>query len=176
MKLLSIGFVLAALAMNLAGQESTGKIQFEVASVRPSAPDDGRPRGINESSGGPGTSNPGRFRATNMSLSGLLMRAYNVKPYQVSGPAWLNTTHFDGRSDRRGDSGSPCRSPLRQRIGRQRSRQRLCCRTGPHGPGAALPIRRTSPCRYRATFAITGRAAALPSQAPLAQWNDARHF
>lgn len=61
MKLLSTGFVLAALAVNVAGQESTGKIQFEVASVRPSAPDDGRPRGIDESSGGPGTSNPGRF-------------------------------------------------------------------------------------------------------------------
>ena len=95
MKLLSTGIVLCAVAMNLAGQESTGKIQFEVASVRPSPPDDGGPRGINESSGGPGTSNPGRYRATNMSISGLVMQAYNMKPYQVSGPAWLNTTRFE---------------------------------------------------------------------------------
>ena len=85
----------SAFAVNLTGQESTGKIQFEVASVRPSPPDDGGPRGINESSGGPGTGNPGRYRATNMSISGLVMQAYNVKPYQLNGPAWLATTRFE---------------------------------------------------------------------------------
>jgi uncharacterized protein (TIGR03435 family) len=84
-----IVFILAALAVNLAGQ------QFEVVSVRPSAPDDGGPRGVDEATGGPGTGNPTRFRATNMSISGLVMRAYGVRRFQVIGPDWLTTTRFE---------------------------------------------------------------------------------
>ena len=87
-----IGLIVAALAVNLAGQQSP---QFEVVSVRPSAPDDGGPRGVDEATGGPGTGNPTRFRATNMSISGLVMRGYGVRRFQVIGPDWLNTTRFE---------------------------------------------------------------------------------
>jgi len=40
-------------------------------------------------SGGPGTKDPGQFTFTNWNLSALLQRAYGVKSYQVSGPAWV---------------------------------------------------------------------------------------
>src|SRR4051794_4182410 len=52
-------------------QESTGRVQFEVATVRPFTAR-GRPAARDRRvERGPGTTLPGRFRATNMSLSGL---------------------------------------------------------------------------------------------------------
>jgi uncharacterized protein (TIGR03435 family) len=69
---------------------------FEVASVKPSAPVPpnggvyfGPPRG------GPGTPDPGLITWSYATLKGLLMAAYDVKNYAVSGPAWLNTERYD---------------------------------------------------------------------------------
>jgi uncharacterized protein (TIGR03435 family) len=45
--------------------------------------------------GGPGTPDPERWTFTNMSLQDLIRTAYDVKPYQVSGPAWLESARFD---------------------------------------------------------------------------------
>jgi uncharacterized protein (TIGR03435 family) len=45
--------------------------------------------------GGPGTSDPGQFSCANWSLSNLLMKAYNIRSYQLSGPSWLQTTGYD---------------------------------------------------------------------------------
>lgn len=60
---------------------------FEVASVRmdtgESRPDAG---GIN---GGPGTGNPGRFTATQVPLSMLFVRAFEIENDQLVGPDWL---------------------------------------------------------------------------------------
>src|SRR5580692_877613 len=73
-----------------------GVEQFEVASVKPSAPVPpnggvyfGPPRG------GPGTPDPGLITWSYATLKGLLMAAYDVKNYAVSGPAWLNTERYD---------------------------------------------------------------------------------
>jgi uncharacterized protein (TIGR03435 family) len=45
--------------------------------------------------GGPGTSDPGRISCERMNLRSLLMRAYDVKAYQISGPEWLTDVSFD---------------------------------------------------------------------------------
>lgn len=64
--------------------------EFEVASVKPmpqSAP-------YFSPSGGPGTSDPGQIAWSGVPLKQLLMAAYDVKRYQVSGPAWLDSERY----------------------------------------------------------------------------------
>jgi hypothetical protein len=72
---------------------------FEAASIRPAAPPQifggdrvtvrfGR-------SGGPGTADPGRITWNNASLMDILIEAWNVKRFQVTGPDWLGTERFD---------------------------------------------------------------------------------
>jgi uncharacterized protein (TIGR03435 family) len=72
------------------------RLQFEVASVKPSAPVPpnggvyfGPPRG------GPGTPDPELITWTYARLRELLTTAYDVKTYQVYGPDWLNTERYD---------------------------------------------------------------------------------
>ena len=62
---------------------------FDAASVKPSS--GGRP----DSTGGPGTKDPGRIHYSNLSLQYLLQIAYNLQPFQIAGPAWLDTERFD---------------------------------------------------------------------------------
>jgi len=69
------------------------KLQFEVASVRPSGP---VPRGTPQfpagrSSGGPGTNDPQRITYERVPLLQLLMNAYGVSPDQIAGPGWATT-------------------------------------------------------------------------------------
>ena len=59
---------------------------FEVASVKPSTSTSGRVTM---------TSDPGRIRYTNITLKRILLRAYDVKDYQISAPDWLDTLRFD---------------------------------------------------------------------------------
>jgi uncharacterized protein (TIGR03435 family) len=47
------------------------------------------------SHGGPGTSDPGQVTYNNVTLKNLLMTAYGVKIYQISGPGWLDTERYD---------------------------------------------------------------------------------
>ena len=76
------------------GQASAQGPTFEVASVKVSPPStDGRV--IRGSGGGPGSTDPGTFTASNMPLKPLLVRAYNVKTYQIEGPEWLDSDGFD---------------------------------------------------------------------------------
>lgn len=65
--------------------------QFEVASVKPAAPD---ARGM-RCTGGPGTSDPGTLRCDNYSLSFLVMMAYNLRSFQLAAPAWMDTVRYD---------------------------------------------------------------------------------
>jgi uncharacterized protein (TIGR03435 family) len=67
---------------------------FEVASVKPAAPYKGGPLHIAES-GGPGTDDPGRLIFSNYTMKGLLVSAFDMQPYQISGPVWLNEDMFD---------------------------------------------------------------------------------
>ena len=66
----------------------TPRLEFEVASVKPS-----------RSGPGPfriGTQPGGRFVATNVTLRALIQYAYGMQPYQVLGGAtWLSSDHFD---------------------------------------------------------------------------------
>jgi uncharacterized protein (TIGR03435 family) len=84
-------FTAATLAQS---NPSAPKLEFEVASVKPAAPQaDGR-RFVG-SQGGPGTADPGRVTYTNLALKSLITTAYDVKAYQVVGPGWLEMERFD---------------------------------------------------------------------------------
>jgi uncharacterized protein (TIGR03435 family) len=84
-------FLCASIAL---GQQPNPKLTFEVASIKPAAPQAmGRIQGSGR--GGPGTSDPGRIWFTDMSLRVLIMRAYDVQSFQVSGPSWLDSQRFD---------------------------------------------------------------------------------
>jgi uncharacterized protein (TIGR03435 family) len=81
----------------LYGQSAYGQ-SFDVASIKPAAPPPSNGRGMvvfSRPTGGPGTNDPGRIRYPNMSLKNLLMSAYDVKNFQITGPAWLDTERFD---------------------------------------------------------------------------------
>src|ERR1700730_15250446 len=67
---------------------------FEVASVKPAAPQTGN-RIMMGRRGGPGTPDPGQVTYTNASMKMLLTDAYGVKGYQISGPGWIDSEHFD---------------------------------------------------------------------------------
>ena len=76
------------------GQPPNPKLTFEVASIKPAAPQSmGRIQG--SASGGPGTPDPSRIRFTDMTLRVLIMRAYDVQSFQVSGPSWMDSRRFD---------------------------------------------------------------------------------
>jgi uncharacterized protein (TIGR03435 family) len=81
------------LAAATAFGQRTAAPTFEVASVKPGGPvQPGRPTGMR---GGPGTSDPGQITWIHVTLQDLLVRAYDVKEYQLSGPPWLSTERFD---------------------------------------------------------------------------------
>ncbi len=65
--------------------------QFEAASVKPASPD---ARGM-RCTGGPGTSDPALLRCDNYSLSYLVMMAYNLRSFQLTAPAWMDSVNFD---------------------------------------------------------------------------------
>ena len=62
---------------------------FEVASVKPAAPQAGS--GFRSSM----HTSLGEVRITNYSLKTLLMNAYDVKNFQIAGPDWLDSQRFD---------------------------------------------------------------------------------
>lgn len=64
------------------------KPQFEVASIKPAAPD-ARGTYIRNATGG-------RLDITNMPLKEMIVFAWRVQPYQITGgPAWMATTRWD---------------------------------------------------------------------------------
>jgi len=76
-------------------QDSLSRPEFEVASVRPAAPDPPGEALPGIFRGGPGTSDPGTFTVRFVLLRDLLRRAYGLRTFQVVGPAWVNNTHYD---------------------------------------------------------------------------------
>lgn len=95
-----IAFLLSAGAAAFAGAsafaQATERLTFEVASVKPSTP--GWEKGgvyFGPPRGGPGTPDPGQITWTYATFKSLLMTAYDVKSYQLSGPAWLDTERYD---------------------------------------------------------------------------------
>jgi uncharacterized protein (TIGR03435 family) len=80
---------IAAFACSLCIAQSESSPHFEVASVKPMG--EGR---LGSFSGGPGSTDPDRitFQATTIEI--LIRSAYNVLPYQISGPSWLSTERY----------------------------------------------------------------------------------
>jgi uncharacterized protein (TIGR03435 family) len=74
---------------------SPGKpLTFDAASVKPvKPPPSGGGRGkAGGGPGGPGTSDPSRIHYPAIRLKDLILRAYDLKDYQIVGPDWLNAT------------------------------------------------------------------------------------
>jgi len=83
-------------AMSVAHAQPTGSLSsFEVVSIKPSAPPDGRPHysvGIRR---GPGTSDPGRMTFSHVTVARLVTQAYGIYRFQLACPDWFNTEQFD---------------------------------------------------------------------------------
>jgi uncharacterized protein (TIGR03435 family) len=77
--------VLAALTLAAAFGQSTPPA-FEVASIRPVKSMKDR-KSL--------TVDPGRITYVNVTLQDCILAAYGVKPYQISGPGWLDTERYD---------------------------------------------------------------------------------
>jgi uncharacterized protein (TIGR03435 family) len=73
-------------------------LAFKVASIKSAQPPtpDGQGRiFMRDPSGGPGSKDPGRINYPFMTLRNLLMTAFDVKSFQISGPSWLDSERFD---------------------------------------------------------------------------------
>jgi uncharacterized protein (TIGR03435 family) len=83
----------AFLLLGSAAFAQNGQVRpsFEAASVKKA--EQGRP-GPGPLRGGPGTSSPGQLSGIS-SLKALLMRAYDVKGYQITGPAWMESERYE---------------------------------------------------------------------------------
>ena len=82
-----LAFVLAMLASATFAQTAPRR-EFEVASIRPSAPFNGQVRvGVHVDGA--------QVRISYLSLREYLAAAYRVKDYQITGPEWLASTRFD---------------------------------------------------------------------------------
>jgi uncharacterized protein (TIGR03435 family) len=80
----------------LAVAQSNGP-SFEVASIRPGVFLPPGPTGVlrTGSHGGPGTDDPENYSARNVTLASLVLRAYGLKNYQLSGPNWMDSARYD---------------------------------------------------------------------------------
>ncbi len=90
--------LLALAAFEAFGQEGAKAPEFEAASIKPAEPlNTGAMMagGRMQISMGCSQPDPGRFTCTGMPLRMLVVRAYGVKNYQVSGPAWMDSDRFD---------------------------------------------------------------------------------
>jgi uncharacterized protein (TIGR03435 family) len=67
---------------------------FEVATIKPSPPNDGRGF-VRGCKGGPGSSDPGLWRCTNATITMLVLRAYDIKNYQLTAPDWMGSTNYE---------------------------------------------------------------------------------
>lgn len=80
------------LAACLLAAQASGP-SFDAASIKPSPPlGASYARGCH---GGPGTGDPGLWRCTNATLQMLIMRAYDLKGYQLIAPGWASEASFN---------------------------------------------------------------------------------
>src|SRR6267154_2707548 len=97
MKIRWIGLALFACSV-ASGQTAEKSLTFDVAVVKSASPPvpDGQGRIMMMGpSGGPGTKDPDRIHYPYMNLKNLLMTAYDLKSFQVTGPSWLDTERFE---------------------------------------------------------------------------------
>jgi len=75
-------------------QSADAPLTFEVASIKPSPPPDGRGMRVG-CPGGPGSSDPGRITCTNINLANLVSMAYGLARYQLLGLSLSDTDRFE---------------------------------------------------------------------------------
>jgi len=83
--------LLACAAFAAFAQDAAPATEFEAASVQPSQP----PQPGVRYDTGCRTPGPGLFVCTNAPFRLLVLRAYGVEDYRLSGPAWMGTERFD---------------------------------------------------------------------------------
>ena len=76
-------------------QSTEGPAAFEVASIKTAAPTASAGMFRVMMRGGPGSADPGQLTYSNVTLKNVLMNAYGVKGYQISGPSWLDSERYD---------------------------------------------------------------------------------
>ena len=76
--------MLASALIVVAFGQTSGNAEFEVASIKTNPPQAGFHLATDAAvaSGGPGTADPGMFRCSNCSLGTLIVKAFNLQPYQ----------------------------------------------------------------------------------------------
>ena len=83
-------------AQSAADAKSEKKLEFEVASIKPSVMPGGRGMIRMGPQGGPGSGDPGRVSYTLSTIRDLMVIAYGVHRYQITGgPNWLDSERFD---------------------------------------------------------------------------------
>ncbi|MEO8028988.1 MAG: TIGR03435 family protein [Bryobacteraceae bacterium] len=83
-----------ALVFTAHGQTS-GKAEFEAASIRTNPPQAGFHFASDAVSGGPGTPDPGMFRCSKCTLATLIAKAFQLQPYQFPGRTSLADTTYE---------------------------------------------------------------------------------
>jgi uncharacterized protein (TIGR03435 family) len=73
----------------------SSRLEFEVASLRPSGPPPREPQLTNLVQGGPGTKEPERITGPRVTLQRFLTVAYGVDFDQIQGPAWTGEQRYD---------------------------------------------------------------------------------
>jgi uncharacterized protein (TIGR03435 family) len=93
-KITKIAMLAPAFLLAAHGQTS-GKAEFEVASIKTNAPQSGFHFAADAASGGPGTADPAMFRCSKCSLATLIVKAFNLQPYQFPGRTSLTDNTYD---------------------------------------------------------------------------------
>jgi uncharacterized protein (TIGR03435 family) len=88
MKSLALSFLASASLF----AQTTGAT-FEVATVKASPPNDGGY--IRGCKGGPGTGDPVLWRCTNATITMLVLRAFDIKHYQLTAPDWAAGMNYE---------------------------------------------------------------------------------
>jgi uncharacterized protein (TIGR03435 family) len=98
MRLMKCWLALAAIYCAAYAQSTDQKLTFDVASIKPAAMPTLNGRGMVRMagpSGGPGSKDPGRVRYPFTTVRNLIMIAYDVKSFQISGPPTLDSERFE---------------------------------------------------------------------------------
>lgn len=76
-------------------QVTSKRLEFDVASVRQTPAGSQASLGLRTTGAGSVTITSDRASYRNITLKSLLTRAYNLKPFQISGPAWIDSERYD---------------------------------------------------------------------------------
>ncbi len=87
--------LLAPAFMAAAYGQTSGKAEFEAASIKANPPQSGFHFAADAVSGGPGTADPGLFRCSRCSLATLIVKAFNLQPYQFPGRTSLTDSTYE---------------------------------------------------------------------------------